>query len=108
MKFTKDAFMEAIIDCDIDQNERMSRPEFMAFVSQSKVKTILHKLGVNEANLLRSADLIFSPELSGEEGADEQLPFPVILEHILTLRSSNTALVGDIVDLQHFVKTNSD
>ena len=41
-----------------------------------------------------------------DEGEDS-LPFGVILEHILTLRSSNTALVGDIVDLQHYIKKKS-
>jgi hypothetical protein len=39
---------------------------------------------------------------------ESSLPFGVILEHILALRSSNTALVGDVMDLQLFIKMSND
>lgn len=109
VRYTKTALMGALVEHDHNHHGQLSQPEFEDFVRHPKVKDVLDNLGVNQDNLLRSAAVIFSADEKPEEDEEEHcLPYGVILEHILTLRSSNTALVGDIMDLQHFIKMNSD
>lgn len=112
VSYAKDSFLGVLAAMDSDGSGTISQEEFCLFVNHPLVAPALEQLGVDRDGLLSLQDVIFE---GGEEkggGTDSQplaktLGFGDILEHILTLRSSNVAVVKDIVDLRKFAGNNN-
>lgn len=107
VQYAKDSFLEVLWEMDADGSGTISEREFILFVNNPVCAQPLEELGVDKEGLLSVADVIFEGG-NKKEDAGEDAPvvtFGEILENILTLRSSNTAVVKDVVDFRKFLSS---
>merc|ERR1712217_511918 len=80
---------------DTDNDQRISKAEFVNLIQQPDAARALQKIGVDVVGLVDYTDYLFEVE--------ESLSFPDFMEMVLELRGSNSATVKDIVDLRKFL-----
>lgn len=80
---------------DVDNDNRISRDEFMALVAKPEAIRALSSLGVDALGAVDLLDVMFESE--------EAMPFAVFMHNMLMLRGSNVATVKDIVDIRKFI-----
>eukprot|EP00746_Dinoflagellata_sp_MGD_P150004 gnl/MRDRNA2_/MRDRNA2_81963_c0_seq3.p1 gnl/MRDRNA2_/MRDRNA2_81963_c0~~gnl/MRDRNA2_/MRDRNA2_81963_c0_seq3.p1 ORF type:complete len:696 (-),score=93.33 gnl/MRDRNA2_/MRDRNA2_81963_c0_seq3:475-2562(-) len=131
VKYAKDSFLAVLAELSPDGT--ISQDEFVEFVNHPNAGPALEELGVDRDGLLSLADVFFSGDADDAEalhhlaslGKFEQserdfrrsrqstlnngqrLTFGKVLEHVLSLRSSNTAVVKDIVDLRKLIQAST-
>jgi len=88
-----------ILDDGADQNQDnlISKEEFLALLMKPKARNALHNVGVDVVGLVDFADFLFH-QVDG-------LSFTDFMTAILELRGSNTATVKDMVDQRKFFQT---
>jgi len=92
----REKIQELLAIGDSDDDNMISKDEFMSMLSNRKAATILCGVGVDVFNLVDLASYIFDD--------NKELTFADLMNLVLDLRGSNTATVKDIVDLRRFVK----
>jgi len=89
------ALMELDEVDEAGENRQIDRAQFMGLLLQQEGAQIIQEVGVDVVGLVDFADHIF------EDG--RQLSFAEVMEIVLQLRSTNTATVGDVVELRKYM-----
>jgi len=105
MNFVTEKIEELLAPGGVDENDDnlISKSEFMNMISNKKAASILHEVGVDVVGLIDFADTIFEYEPHEDEEYEKQLTFNEFMRVVLDLRGSKTARVKDIVDLRKHI-----
>merc|ERR1719362_2284296 len=110
MNFVTEKIEELLAPGGVDENDDnlISKAEFMKMLSNKKAASILHEVGVDVVGLVDFADTIFEPEPHEEDAEEEeyverQLTFHEFMRVVLDLRGSKTARVKDVVNLRKHI-----
>jgi len=93
----RDKIRELLAVGDANQDNMISKAEFMVLLTNKTAAAILTGVGVDVFELVDFSDYIFTDD-------EKELSFADLMNLVLDLRGSNTATVKDIVDLRRFVK----
>jgi len=108
LTYVKQRIKTLMSESDQDDDNKISKVEFMELLTKKEAALILKDVGVDVVGLVDFADMIFEQELSSGEETDSEverrLSFAEFMGVILDLRGSNTATVKDIVELRKYVK----
>jgi len=88
---------------DQDDDNLISKDEFIGMLNNKKAVTILHQVGVDVVGLVDFADTIFEPSDGDNAQPEKKLTFGEFMDVILDLRGSKTARVKDIVNLRKHI-----
>lgn len=101
--FVKENLVTVLNKIDEDNSGQISREEFQYFLTIPEAEIALTELGVDGKHLMMLEDVMFedSAEKAGAETAG--LSIGELCERIVRLRSTNSATVTDIVDLQKYI-----
>lgn len=95
--FVRNSIKKMIEDsgADADNDQRISKAEFVSLLQNPDAARALQKIGVDVVGLVDYTEFLFVQ--------DSTLTFGDFMETILELRGSNSATVKDIVDLRKFL-----
>lgn len=109
LTYVKQRIRELMREGDQDDDNQISRIEFLQLLTRKEAALILKDVGVDVVGLVDFADTIFeqdyTPGDDTDSEVDKRLSFAEFMGVILELRGSNTATVKDIVELRKYIKT---
>eukprot|EP00931_Biecheleriopsis_adriatica_P027198 TRINITY_DN16389_c0_g1_i1.p1 TRINITY_DN16389_c0_g1~~TRINITY_DN16389_c0_g1_i1.p1 ORF type:complete len:656 (+),score=114.00 TRINITY_DN16389_c0_g1_i1:40-1968(+) len=87
-------------DADTDDDQRLSRQEFLSLLAKPQAIRTLTSIGVDVLGAIDLVDVLYE--------VDTPLPFAIVMRHMLMLRGNNTATVKDVVDVRKFISLEFD
>merc|ERR1712187_570330 len=90
--FAKDQILTALSELDADQDEFISKEEFVDMVCNPKASQALRDIGVDVLALVDFADYFFQSDRHGEK-FDGQWSFDQFMEKVMQVRGINSATV---------------
>jgi len=102
VSFVSDKLGSILKQLDENNDERISREEFLAILGSPDAARALDEVGVDPVGVVDYAEFIF------DDSDGDDLAFSEFMEVVLRLRGSNTATVKDIVDLRKFIFATLD
>jgi hypothetical protein len=90
-------------EIDVDDDESISKKEFVAIMSNSEAIKALQDIGVDPVVLVDFVDVIFT---SHDGEGEASLTFPEFMDVVLQFRGSKNATVKDLMETQKAIKAS--
>merc|ERR1712137_902822 len=95
--------MELMPAADENNDNLVSKEEFIKMLQNKGATRILHEVGVDVVGLVDFADTIFEPMPGNEHLGERQLTLPEFMKAILELRGDQGAKVRDIKEVKKYM-----
>merc|ERR1719215_2515729 len=102
VQYLKGAIIESLRVHDTNQDNLISRQEFVSILCDQTSSKALLKVGVDCDRMIEFADFFFQSDAAGK-CFDRMLSVDDFLALVLKFRGSNPATVTDILALQHYI-----
>ncbi|CAJ1331876.1 unnamed protein product [Effrenium voratum] len=103
--FVRDKVQQVMVERHGKSSIRISRVELLEILNDRRATRLLAEAGVDVMGLVDVADFLFQSDLAGQE-FEKVLSFEEFLRVVMSLRSSNSVTLKDIMDLRRTLHNN--